>query len=169
MRLLLSLRAALAIAAGLVLTFVQSHSSLLGLFTFAGFAAVSAILVPLASLLFARANFLESLAQGAVNAIAAIFSWFMATNADQTIQSLLWCVSSWAVIIAVLELYFAKKQLKASAGSKERNISATLALLLAIAYLVIGFDETSSVGLLSAYLVLSGVHLGISAASETAK
>jgi uncharacterized membrane protein HdeD (DUF308 family) len=50
-------------------------------------------------------------------------------------------------------------------SGKDYLMSAVFALVLGLLFLAVPLDEVSAVGFFGAYLALSGVHLGIAAAS----
>jgi uncharacterized membrane protein HdeD (DUF308 family) len=60
-------------------------------------------------------------------------------------------------------LYLARKAGLATRSGKDSLINAVLSLGIGMLFLIVPLDIVSAVGFFGAYLVLSGVHLGISA------
>jgi len=138
-----SLRALASLAVGLFVTFWQSHHAAVGLVAL----AIFTILYGLRTLFVAPKYFPIAL-------IALITAFLAATslqqNSDATFVLL---VAIWGVTQAATDLI------------NQDLISASLALLLAILFALVPMDIVSAVGFFGAYLMLSGVHLGIAAYS----
>jgi uncharacterized membrane protein HdeD (DUF308 family) len=62
-----------------------------------------------------------------------------------------------------LELYAARKEKISTRTGRDYLISAVFAILLGALFLIAPLDIVSAVGFFGAYLVISAVHLGISA------
>ena len=143
MRRIKSLRALASLAVGLFVTFWQSHHAAVGLVAL----AIFTILYGLRTLFVAPKYFPIAL-------IALITAFLAATslqqNSDATFVLL---VAIWGVTQAATDLI------------NQDLISASLALLLAILFALVPMDIVSAVGFFGAYLMLSGVHLGIAAYS----
>jgi uncharacterized membrane protein HdeD (DUF308 family) len=77
-------------------------------------------------------------------------------------------VTGWAIIAGAFELYQARRSGFKSAAGRDLLINASFGLLLAILFLIAPLDIVSQVGFFGAYLLMSGVHGGISAASPAA-
>jgi hypothetical protein len=132
-----------SLAVGLFVTFWQSHHAAVGLVAL----AIFTILYGLRTLFVAPKYFPIAL-------IALITAFLAATslqqNSDATFVLL---VAIWGVTQAATDLI------------NQDLISASLALLLAILFALVPMDIVSAVGFFGAYLMLSGVHLGIAAYS----
>lgn len=143
MRRIKSLRALASIAVGLFIAFWQSHHAAVGLTAL----AIFALLYGLRTLFGAPKYFPIAL-------IALITAFIAATsfeiNADATFVLL---VAIWGAAQASIDLI------------NRDSISAALAFALAILFALVPMDIVSAVGFFGAYLVVSGVHLGIAAYS----
>ncbi|MEI6591000.1 MAG: hypothetical protein WCO24_03245, partial [Actinomycetes bacterium] len=74
-------------------------------------------------------------------------------------------VAVWALVLAANEAQLAWRARPNGNRSREHFITAGLALVLGLLFLITPMDAVSSVGFFGAYLVLSSVHLGIAAFS----
>lgn len=141
MRRIKSLRALASIAVGLFVAFWQSHHAAVGLVAL----AIFTILYGLRTLFGSPKYFPISL-------IALITAFIAATslqdNSDATFVLL---VAIWGVAQASIDWI------------NKDSISASLAILLAALFALVPMDIVSAVGFFGAYLILSGVHLGIAA------
>jgi hypothetical protein len=72
-------------------------------------------------------------------------------------------VAGWGLITGAFELYLARRSGFATRSGKDNLISAVLSLGVGLLFLIVPLDIVSAVGFFGAYLVLSAVHLGISA------
>jgi hypothetical protein len=138
-----SLRALASIAVGLFVTFWQSHHAAVGLVAL----AIFTIFYGLRTLFGAPKYF-------PIAVIALITAFLAATslqqNADATFVLL---VAIWGAAQAATDFI------------NRDSISASLAALLALLFALVPMDIVSAVGFFGAYLILSGVHLGIAAYS----
>jgi hypothetical protein len=136
-----SLRALASIAVGLFVTFSQSHHAAVGLVAIASFTILYGLRT-----LFASPKYFP------IALIALITAFIAATsfqeNSDATFVML---VAIWGVSQAAIDLI------------NRDAISASLAFLLAALFALVPMDMVSAVGFFGAYLIVSGVHLGIAA------
>lgn len=141
MRRIKSLRALASIAVGLFVTFWQSHH-----------AAVGLVALALFTILYGLRTLFGSAKYFSIALIALITAFLAATslqeNADATFVLL---VAIWGVAQASIDWI------------NKDSISAALAILLAALFALVPMDIVSAVGFFGAYLILSGVHLGIAA------
>lgn len=167
MRFTLAVRAILAFAGGLVITFAQSHAAEIGVVTFASFLTASGVLVTFMNLVSHKTpTSIQEVPVSIFALILGILAFMVPLNQGEfTHLGLIWLVASWGIVAGAFELYAAYSAGFKTQTGRERSISAGLALVLGTIYLTLPLDEISTVGLIGAYLVLSAVHLGISAAS----
>jgi hypothetical protein len=138
-----SLRALASIAVGLFVTFWQAHHAAVGLVAL----AIFTILYGLRSLFGAPKYFPIAL-------IALITAFISASSMQE---------NSNATFILLVAIWGAAQ---AATDFINRDvISAVLASLLALLFALVPLDIVSAVGFFGAYLIVSGVHLGIAAYS----
>lgn len=141
MRRIKSLRALASIAVGLFVTFSQSHH-----------AAVGLVAIALFTILYGLRTLFGSPKYFPIALIALTTAFIAATsfqeNSDATFVML---VAVWGVSQAAIDLI------------NRDAISASLAFLLAALFALVPMDIVSAVGFFGAYLIVSGVHLGIAA------
>lgn len=143
MRRIKSLRALASIAVGLFVTFWQAHHAAVGLVALALFT----ILYGLRTLFGAPKYFPIAL-------IALITAFISASSLQE---------NSNATFILLVAIWGAAQ---AATDFINRDvISAVLAALLALLFALVPLDIVSAVGFFGAYLIVSGVHLGIAANS----
>ncbi len=143
MRRIKSLRALASIAVGLFVTFWQAHHAAVGLVAL----AIFTILYGLRTLFGAPKYF--------PIAIIALITAFISASSLQE--------NSNATFILLVAIWGAAQ---AATDFINRDvISAVLASLLALLFALVPLDIVSAVGFFGAYLIVSGVHLGIAAYS----
>ncbi|MFM6978139.1 MAG: hypothetical protein ACKOWR_05460 [Micrococcales bacterium] len=141
MRRIKSLRALASIAVGLFVAFWQSHHAAVGLVAL----AIFTILYGLRTLFGSPKYFPIAL-------IALITSFIAAVNLQENSDStFVLLVAIWGIAQASIDWL------------NKDAISASLAFLLAALFAFVPMDIVSAVGFFGAYLILSGVHLGIAA------
>jgi hypothetical protein len=173
-------RAAISLGVGLYLTFTQSHSAEIGLLALGIFGVGFAILNGFASVIFQKGlAAIENVPLTLVALLIGIFALLapnsMAGAADASLTAgasnalaFKFLVTGWAIIAGAFELYQARRSGFKSAAGRDLLINASFGLLLAILFLIAPLDIVSQVGFFGAYLLMSGVHGGISAASPAA-
>ncbi len=143
MRRIKSLRALASIAVGLFVTFWQAHHAAVGLVAL----AIFTILYGLRTLFGAPKYFPIAL-------IALITAFISASSLQE---------NSNATFILLVAIWGAAQ---AATDFINRDvISAVLASVLALLFALVPLDIVSAVGFFGAYLIVSGVHLGIAAYS----
>jgi uncharacterized membrane protein HdeD (DUF308 family) len=174
-------RAVLALALGLVITFNADHSAPLGLVVFGVFALATAALIGVASWRSpthstSRGAFI---AQAAVTLVAGIAALVLPGGG---VHYLVLVISGWAIIAGALELISGVRARGRAAWASDSIITGALTVLLGIVVLVVPPDFavrfegekgvegmlTSSiviVGVLGFWGIITGVLLGIAAAS----
>jgi uncharacterized membrane protein HdeD (DUF308 family) len=161
----LALRAAISFGVGIFITFNQSHSAATGLLALGIFGIGYAILNGIGSAVWERGSFsLENLplTLGALTFGAAAL--FVPTG-DLQFAALVFVflIGGGGLMAGAFELYLAQRAGFATRSGKDSLISAVLSLVLGLLFLILPLDIVSAVGFFGAYLVISGVHLGIAA------
>ena len=173
-------RAFVSLAVGLFLTFSQSHGAEVGLLALGLFGLGFAILNGLASVIFQKGlAAIENVPLTMVALLIGIFA-LLAPNTisgavDQTVSAATsdalafkFLVTGWGIIAGAFELYQARRAGFKSSAGRDLLINACFGLLLALLFLIAPLDIVSQVGFFGAYLLMSGVHTGISATSPAA-
>jgi hypothetical protein len=173
-------RAAISFGVGLFLTFSQSHGAQIGLLALGIFGLGFAVLNGLASVIFQKGlAAIENVPLTMVALLVGIFALLAPDTISSTVASATeqatgsdalafkMLVTGWAIIAGAFELYQARRAGFASLAGRDLLINASFGLLLAILFLTAPLDIVSQVGFFGAYLLLSGVHSGLSAASPT--
>lgn len=174
-------RAAISLAVGLFLTFSQSHGAEIGLIALGIFGLGFALLNGFASVLFQKGlSAIENVPLTMVALLIGIFA-LMAPNSisgaiEATVSSATsdalafkFLVTGWGIIAGAFELYQSRRAGFRSTTGRDLLINASMGLLLAVLFLLAPLDIVSQVGFFGAYLLMSGVHGAISAASPTTK
>ena len=172
-------RAAVSLAVGLFLTFSQSHGASIGLLALGIFGIGFAVLNGFASVIFQKGlAAIENVPLTMVALLVGIFA-LLAPNSssgavDQTLNSATsdalafkFLVTGWGIIAGAFELYQARRAGFKTAAGRDLLINASFGLLLALLFLLAPLDIVSQVGFFGAYLLMSGVHGGISATSPS--
>jgi len=163
LRFVLATKAAVAVAAGLAITFSQSHNSAVGLLVFAIFAIAYAILVSAFSLRFEPSRYFgEELVVSIASLTLGVFALLNQGGGLALFSAL---VGIWAIILAANEAYLGWRSRPNGSKSRDHMISSGLAIVLGVILLLVPIDAVSAVGFFGAYLVLSSVHLAIAAFS----
>ena len=165
MKFVFALRAAISFGVGIFITFNQSHSAATGLLALAIFGIGYAVLNGVGSAvrgkgIFSIENFPLTLTALIVGLAALLVP---ATEANAAALVFVYLVTGWGLISGAFEMYLARRSGFATRFGKDSLISASLSLLVGLLFLAVPLDIISAVGFFGAYLVLSAVHLGISA------
>ena len=169
MKFILAARAAISFGAGIYITFNQSHSAATGLLALAIFGLGYAVLNGVGSAvwgkgLFSLENFPLTLAALIVGLAALLVP---ATDPEAPALVFVYLVTGWGLIAGAFEMYLARRSGFATRFGKDSLISASLSLLVGLLFLAVPLEIISAVGFFGAYLVLSAVHLGISATTPS--
>ena len=169
MKFVFALRAAISFGVGIFITFNQSHSAATGLLALAIFGIGYAVLNGVGSAvwskgIFSLENFPLTLAALIVGSAAILVP---ATEPNAAGLFFVYLVTGWALIAGTFEMYLGRREGFATRFGKDSLISASLSLLLGLLFLIAPLDIISAVGFFGAYLVLSAVHLGISAGTPS--
>ena len=167
MKFVLALRAAISFGVGIFITFNQSHSAATGLFALGIFGIGFAVLNGIGSSvwgkgIFSLENFPLTLAALILGAAALLVP---TGNLEAAGLVFVFLVSGWGLVSGAFELYLARRGGFATRSGKDNLLNAILSLSLGALFLIVPLDIVSAVGFFGAYLVLSAVHLGISAAT----
>ena len=169
MKFVFAARAAISFGVGIFITFNQSHSAATGLFALAIFGIGYAVLNGIGSAvwgkgLFSLENFPHTLAAMIIGLAALLVP---ATDPEASALVFVYLVTGWGLIAGAFEMYLARRSGFATRFGKDSLISASLSLLVGLLFLAVPLDIISAVGFFGAYLVLSAVHLGISATTPS--
>ena len=169
MKFVFAARAAISFSVGIFITFNQSHSAATGLLCLAIFGIGFAVLNGIGSTLwgkgfFSLENFPLTLAALIVGLAALLVP---ASDPEASGLVFVYLVTGWGLISGAFEMYLARRSGFATRFGKDSLISASLSLLVGLLFLAVPLDIISAVGFFGAYLVLSAVHLGISATTPS--
>ena len=169
MKIVFALRAAISFAVGIFITFNQSHSAATGLLALGIFGIGFALLNGIGSAVwgkgvFSLENFPLTLAALIVGTAAILVP---ATDPEAAALVFVYLVTGWGLITGAFEMYLARRSGFATRFGKDSLISASLSLLVGLLFLIAPLDIISAVGFFGAYLVISAVHLGISAGTPS--
>lgn len=169
MKIVFALRAAISLGVGIFITFNQSHSAATGLLSFAIFGIGFAFLNGIGSMVWGKGIFsLENLPLTLVSLIVGIAAILVpATDPEAQGLVFIYLVSGWCLIAGAFELFLARRAGLATRSGKDSIINSALSLGVGLLFLIAPLDIVSAVGFFGAYLVLSGVHLGISAGTPS--
>jgi hypothetical protein len=162
-------RAAISFGVGIFITFNQSHSAATGLLALGIFGIGFALLNGIGSVvwgkgIFSIENFPLTLAALIVGLAALLVP---ASDPEASALVFVYLVTGWGLISGAFEMYLARRSGFTSRFGKDSLISASLSLLMGLLFLAVPLDIISAVGFFGAYLVLSAVHLGISATTPS--
>lgn len=159
------LRPLATLPVGLFITFSQAHGPDIGLLSFMAFALVFGV----GSLVFAKEN-RSWVPLGIVSLVALVLAGVAITQVEDLLLGLyLSVVGFWATVVAIYDLYLARKAGFAERAGRDYLISSVLTFGLALLFLVANLDSVSAVGFFGAYMILVGVHWGIAAAGPKTK
>jgi multisubunit Na+/H+ antiporter MnhC subunit len=165
MNIVLALRAAVSFAVGIFITFNQSHSATTGLLSLAIFGIGYALLNAIGGSIWGKGlAAIENLPLTIVALIVGALA-LLVPSTDPLAQQLVftYLVTGWGLISGAFELYLARRDGFATLAGKDGLLNAGLGLALGLLFLIAPLDIVSAVGFFGAYLVLSGIHLGIAA------
>ena len=165
-RIALAARAGISLAVGLFVTFSQSHGAELGLLALGIFGLSFAVLNGLASAVFQKGM---AAIQNVPLVMVALLIGIFALSASDDELAFKFLVTGWAIIAGAFELFQSRRAGFKTAEGRDLLINSCFSLLLAVLFLLAPLDIVSQVGFFGAYLMMSGVHIGIAAASPAAK
>ena len=169
MKFVFAARAAISFSVGIFITFNQSHSAATGLLALAIFGLGYAVLNGIGSVvwgkgIFSLENFPLTIAALIIGLAALLVP---ASDPEASALVFVYLVTGWGLISGAFEMYLARRSGFATRFGKDSLISASLSLVVGLLFLAVPLDIISAVGFFGAYLVLSAVHLGISATTPS--
>ena len=169
MRIVIGFRAAIALAATLVITFTRPDTAALGLAIFAGFGLAQGLGTVAISFSRKATSSLQKVApQAAISLVAAIAALVaLGTSASTQLTALQLLVMAYLVLHTAFETYLASRVGFKTVEGREHLIAAGLAELCTLIFVVLNPEPLNASGFLGAYLALSAVHQGIWAASPS--
>jgi hypothetical protein len=168
-RIQLVFRSAVSFGAGVFITFSQSHSPEVGLYTLSAFGLVVGLSAAALALGKKAEGALQELPMATLATLVGLFSLLAAQSTDGQLAAFMALVATWGLISGAFGLYQARKfGFKVLAG-RDHLVSSVFGLVLGVLFLAVDLDPVSAVGFFGAYLVLDGVHWGIASASPKAK
>jgi hypothetical protein len=162
-------RAAISFGVGIFITFNQSHSAATGLLALAIFGLGYAVLNGIGSVVWGKGIFSIENFPLTLAALIIGLAALLVPSSDPEASALVfvYLVTGWGLISGAFEMYLARRSGFATRFGKDSLISASLSLLVGLLFLAVPLDIISAVGFFGAYLVLSAVHLGISATTPS--
>jgi hypothetical protein len=162
-------RAAISFGVGIFITFNQSHSAATGLLALGIFGIGFAMLNGIGSAVWGKGVFSLENFPLTLTALIVGIAAILVPVSEPNVAALVFVslVTGWGLISGAFEMYLARAAGCATRFGKDSLISASLSLLVGLLFLVAPLDIISAVGFFGAYLVLSAVHLGISAGTPS--
>ena len=165
-----ALRAIVSLAVGLFITFSQSHSAAIGLIALAIFSLAFAATNAIGSAVWGKGLVaIEAIPLTIVSLLAGIFALMVPGQDEANARvAFIGLITVWGLVAGAFELYLARRAGFATTIGRDYLLSSTLSIVLGLLFLVAPLDIVSAVGFFGAYLVISGVQLGVAAASPVA-
>jgi hypothetical protein len=162
-----ALRAAVSLGVGLFITFSQLHNATIGLLALAIFSLGFAITNSLGSIVWGKGLVaIEAMPLTVVSLLVGVFA-LMAMSGESAQTAFIGLVTVWGLVSGAFELYLARRASMKSTQGREFLMSAILSATLGLLFLVAPLDIVSAVGFFGAYLIVSGVQLGVAAATPS--
>lgn len=162
-----ALRAAVSVGVGLFITFSQLHNATIGLLALAIFSLGFAITNSLGSIVWGKGLVaIEAMPLTVVSLLVGVFA-LMAMSGESAQTAFIGLVTVWGLVSGAFELYLARRASIKSTEGREFLMSAILSATLGLLFLVAPLDIVSAVGFFGAYLIVSGVQLGVAAATPS--
>jgi hypothetical protein len=166
-----ALRAAISLAVGLFITFSQSHAATIGLLALAIFSLGFAVVNGVSSAIWGKGLVaIEAMPLTVVSLLIGVFSLMaLSLNSNLSIDAaqtaFIGLVTVWGLVAGAFEMYLARRASFKTTNGREYLMSAILSAVLGMLFLVAPLDIVSAVGFFGAYLIISGVQLGVAAAT----
>lgn len=162
-----ALRAIVSLAVGLFITFSQSHHAAIGLTALAMFAIAFAVTNAVGSAIWGKGLVaIEAIPLTIVSLLIGGLAILVEVNDEAKAKlAFIGLITVWGLVSGAFELYLARRAGFKSIIGRDYLLSSTLSIVLGILFLVAPLDIVSAVGFFGAYLVISGVQLGVAAAS----
>jgi hypothetical protein len=162
-----ALRAAVSLGVGLFITFSELHNATIGLLALAIFSLGFAITNSLGSIVWGKGLVaIEAMPLTVVSLLVGVFA-LMAMSGESAQTAFIGLVTVWGLVSGAFELYLARRASMKSTQGREFLMSAILSATLGLLFLVAPLDIVSAVGFFGAYLIVSGVQLGVAAATPS--
>ena len=162
-----ALRTAVSLGVGLFITFSQLHNATIGLLALAIFSLGFAITNSLGSIVWGKGLVaIEAMPLTVVSLLVGVFA-LMAMSGESAQTAFIGLVTVWGLVSGAFELYLARRASIKSTEGREFLMSAILSATLGLLFLVAPLDIVSAVGFFGAYLIVSGVQLGVAAATPS--
>jgi len=162
-----ALRAAVSLGVGLFITFSQLHNATIGLLALSIFSLGFAITNSLGSIVWGKGLVaIEAMPLTVVSLLVGVFA-LMAMSGESAQTAFIGLVTVWGLVSGAFELYLARRASIKSTEGREFLMSAILSATLGLLFLVAPLDIVSAVGFFGAYLIVSGVQLGVAAATPS--
>lgn len=159
-------RALVSFGLGIFITFYQAHGPDVGLGVLGVYGVALGVgLTALTLTKKAELAVLQELPVAVLALSVGLFALLALGNQQTQLPAFLALVSAWGLISGAFELYQARRSGFKTQQGKDFLISAVFGFLLGLLFLAVPLDTVSAVGFFGAYLAMSGVHLGIAAAS----
>jgi hypothetical protein len=162
-----ALRAVVSLAVGLFITFSQSHHAAIGLTALAIFGIAFAASNAIGSAIWGKGLVaIEAVPLTIVSLLIGALAILVPQNDDAKAKlAFVGLITVWGLVSGAFELYLARRSGFKTPVGRDYLLSATLSIVLGFLFLVAPLDIVSAVGFFGAYLVISGVQLGVAAAS----
>ena len=162
-----ALRAAVSLGVGLFITFSQLHNATIGLLALAIFSLGFAITNSLGSIVWGKGLVaIEAMPLTVVSLLVGVFA-LMAMSGESAQTAFIGLVTVWGLVSGAFELYLARRASIKSTEGREFLMSAILSATLGLLFLVAPLDIVSAGCFFGAYLIVSGVQLGVAAATPS--
>lgn len=147
-------RAAVALVAGLAVTFSANHSPLFGLIVFGIFAVLSGIAIVVFASAVSGDRALD-VTQGIINCAAGSSALVFCSG---SVEVYLFLVGSWAALVGFLEFYSGFRVRSRTVASRDATVIGGCGAVLALVFVLIPADSVLAIGLFGAYAVLLGTY-----------
>jgi len=157
-------RSGLALAAAVVITFSQDHSTTFGLLVFGAWALATGLVVGALQLRLETDRSTRTLLT--VASVVTAASGVLALTVPAVLPMLYYVISVWAAVTGFIELFAGLRTRGRHPASRDRVAVGAFTAVLAVVFVLLPPDNpVVAVGLFGAYLAMIGVFLGIAAFS----
>jgi hypothetical protein len=166
-----ALRAIVSLAVGLFITFSQSHHAAIGLTALSIFGIAFAATNAIGSGIWGKGLVaIEAVPLTIVSLLIGALAILVPQSDDAKAKlAFIGLITVWGLVSGAFELYLARRSGFKTPIGRDYLLSATLSIVLGLLFLVAPLDIVSAVGFFGAYLVISGVQLGVAAASPVSE
>lgn len=162
-----ALRALVSLAVGLFITFSQSHHAAIGLTALAIFAIGFAITNAAGSAIWGKGLVaIEAMPLTIVSVLIGGLAILVPVGDEAKAKlAFIGLITVWGLVSGAFEFYLARRSGFKTQDGRDYLLSSTLSIVLGLLFLAAPLDIVSAVGFFGAYLVISGVQLGVAAAT----